>query len=151
MSSILPEPGPGQRGFAARCRTLLGLSPIVAAALTCVFVLGRGAPAAAQGVIATGSGRAGASVAALLALIGLVIAGVSLSRSGRHAGSGRDGAIAGVVLALVGSALAVLHLATSTGGIGTGNGRGGAIVALLLGSIGLVLSRRALVRSRRAG
>jgi hypothetical protein len=46
--------------------------------------------------------------------------------------------------------LAGLHLATSTGAVGTGNGRGGAIVALALGLVGVVLGRLALARSRRA-
>jgi hypothetical protein len=53
-----------------------------------------------------------------------------------------------LVLGLIGMVLAGLHLATSTGGIGTGNGRGGAIVALVLGLIGMVLGGLALARSR---
>ena len=54
-------------------------------------------------------------------------------------------------LGLIGMLLAALHLATSTGGIGTGNGRVGAIVALVLGLIGMVLGRLALARSHRTG
>ena len=108
-------------------------------------------PAAAQGVIATGSGRGGASVAALTALGGVAAGGLALARSAARpakARSGRDAAIVALVLALMGIALAALHLATSSGGIGTGNGRAGAIVALLLGGIGVVLGQRALVRTR---
>jgi len=108
------------------------------------------APAAAQGVIATGSGRAGASIAALTALGGVAAGGLALARSGARSPktrSGRDAAIVALVLALMGIALSALHLATSSGGIGTGNGRAGAIVALLLGGIGIVLGRRALVRT----
>ena len=100
-------------------------------------------PAAAQGVIATGSGRAGASVAAMVALIGVITGGRALARNGR------DGAIVALVMGLIGTFLAGLHLATSSGGIGTGNGRAGAIVGVVLGLIGMVLGRMALVRSSR--
>ena len=42
-------------------------------------------------------------------------------------------------------------MATSPGGIGTGNGLGGAIVAMVVGLIGMVLGGLALARSRRTG
>jgi hypothetical protein len=45
----------------------------------------------------------------------------------------------------------VLHLAGSTGGFGTGNGRAGAIVALVVGLIGMNLGGLGLARSRRTG
>ena len=127
---------------------------VVLVAITAAFtVLCLAAPATAQGVIATGSGRAGATVAALVALIGVVTGGLALARSAGRigTGNGRDGAIVALVLGLVGMALAALHLATSTGGIGTGNGRAGAIVGLVLGLIGIVLGRLALTRSGRTG
>jgi hypothetical protein len=44
-----------------------------------------------------------------------------------------------------------LALARSAGRIGTGSGRGGAIVALVVGLIGMVLGGLALTRSRRTG
>ncbi len=50
---------------------------------------------------------------------------------------------------MMGIALAGLHLATAHGAIGTGNGRAGAIVAVVLGMIGMLLGRSALVRSSR--
>jgi hypothetical protein len=56
-----------------------------------------------------------------------------------------------LVLGLIGMALAGLHLATTTGGFGTGSGRAGAVVALVLGLIGVVLGRLALAGSRRTG
>jgi hypothetical protein len=57
-----------------------------------------------------------------------------------------------LVLGPMGMALAVLHLATTSGAFyGSGNGRAGAIVALVLGLIGIVLGRLALGRSRRTG
>ena len=59
--------------------------------------LGLAAPAAAHGVIAAGSGRAGATVAGPVALIGVVIGGRALVRS-RGPGKGQDGAIVALVL-----------------------------------------------------
>ena len=112
------------------------------------------APAAAQGVIATGRGRAGATVALVVVLTGLITGGVALRRSARRTGigQGRDGAIVALVLGVVGMVLAGLHLATTTGAFyGAGNGRAGAILALVLGGIGLLLGRRALVRSSEMG
>src|SRR6266498_3718365 len=44
-----------------------------------------------------------------------------------------------------------LVVATSPGGIGTGNGLGGAIVAMVVELIGMVLGGLALARSRRTG
>lgn len=110
---------------------------------TVITVLLLAAPAAAQGVIATGSGRAGASIAALLALLGVLSGGLALRSVARR---GRDFGIVALVLGLVGAALALVHLATSSGGIGTGNGRAGAIVGVALGLIGVLLGRRALAR-----
>jgi hypothetical protein len=141
-----------QSRHAQRTRSLLRIARVaIATALLGGFCLA--APAAAQGVIATGSGRAGATVAGMVALIGVVTGGLALARSASRmgTGNGRDGAIVALVLGLVGMALAGLHLATSTGGIGTGNGRAGAIVALVLGLIGMVLGRLALARSSRTG
>lgn len=101
-------------------------------------------PVGAHGVIATGSGRAGATVAGIVALIGVVVGGLAARRA--DARIGRDGAIVALVSGLVGMVLGALHLATTTGGFGTGNGRAGAIVALVLGVIGMALGRKALGR-----
>ncbi len=119
-------------------RSLLGLA-------IASFLLWDAAPAAAQGVIATGSGRAGATVAGIVALLGVVAGGVAARRTDARAG--RDGAIAALVLGVVGMALGALHLATTVGGVGTGNGRAGAIVALVLGLIGMALGRSTLGRT----
>ncbi|MFJ3222177.1 DUF6223 family protein [Streptomyces sp. NPDC086783] len=48
-------------------------------------------------------------------------------------------------------ALAVLHLAASSGGFGTGNGRAGAVVALLLAPVALVLGGLVVRRTHRTG
>jgi hypothetical protein len=122
-------------------------SPIRFALTAVAFALA--APAAQAGVIATGSGRAGATVAALVALVGVVVGGLAVARPA--AARGRDGAIVALVVGLMGTLLAALHLATSTGAVGTGNGRGGAIVALVMGLTAVALGRLALSRSRRAG
>ncbi|WP_415924673.1 DUF6223 family protein [Streptomyces sp. MI02-7b] len=50
---------------------------------------------------------------------------------------------------LAGTVLAVPHRATSSDGPGTGDGLFGAIAAMPLGLIAIVLGRRALTRSRR--
>jgi hypothetical protein len=104
---------------------------------------------AAAPISVAGSGRLGAIVAAAVGLIGVIGGGLALARSGRPGtGAGRNGAVA-LVAGLTGMVLAGLHLATSTGGVGTGNGRAGALVALVVGLIGVVLGGLALVRSRR--
>ena len=136
-------------------RSLIRVVPIAAAALLGGF--GLVAPAAAHvsvaaGAIGFGPGRAVASLAAVVGLIGVVMGGLALARSAGRVGTanGRTGAVA-LVLGLIGMVIAGLHLATSTGGIGTGHGRGGAIVAVVLGPIGMVLGGLALARSRRTG
>ncbi|HZR82908.1 MAG TPA: DUF6223 family protein [Candidatus Binatia bacterium] len=123
-----------------------------AAASAALLGVALATPAAAQGVIATGSGRAGAQVAALVALIGVITGGLALRAArGGGATNARDRAIVALVLGVMGMLLGVLHFATTTGGFGTGNGRAGAIVAAVLGLIGLLLGRLALARSGRTG
>jgi hypothetical protein len=102
------------------------------------------------GIVGPDSGRAGGSLAAIVALIGAVIGGLALVRSGRI-GSGTQGATVALAVGPIGMILAAVHLATNTGAIGTGSGRAGAIVALVLGLIGVVLGGLALTRSRRTG
>ena len=136
-----------------RTRSLLRVA-IAASASVLLGGLGLAAPAAAQGVIGTGSGRAGAVVAWAVALVGVVAGGLARARAAGRigAGNGRDGAIVALVLGLVGAGLAGLHLATTTGAFyGAGNGRAGAIVALVLGLTGMALGRSALPRSSRSG
>jgi hypothetical protein len=107
-------------------------------------------PAAAS-IYAMSSGRLGATVAAVLGLIGVVIGGLALARpAGRFGtGSGRLGAVVALAAGLIAMALGGLVVATSDGGIGTGNGLGGAIVALVVGLIAMVLGGLALAHSRR--
>ncbi|GAA4526637.1 DUF6223 family protein [Nonomuraea ferruginea] len=94
--------------------------------------------------------RVWASVAALVALGGVVIGWLAL-RSVRRAGSGgRRRAIAALVAGLVGGLNGAVKLAVADGGLGTGNGVFGAAMALALGLAGAALGGLALARSRRA-
>ena len=103
---------------------------------------------AVQGLTAR---RLWATVAALLALLGVVIGGLALARAGRGFGpaSGRLGGIVALVAGLIAVANGWLNLAIATGGPGTGNGVVGAAGALVLGLIALPLGGLALARSRR--
>ncbi|MBB5959823.1 hypothetical protein FHS29_006444 [Saccharothrix tamanrassetensis] len=107
----------------------------------------------AAGVLTMSAGRLGATTAAVLGLIGVVVGGLALARptSRVGTGSGRLGAVVALAAGLVGMALGGLVVATSDSGIGTGNGRGGAYVALVVGLVGVVLGGLALARSRRTG
>ena len=109
-------------------------------------------PAAAHTLAAAGygitPGRAAALLPVVVGLISVVIGGLAL-RYVRRIGSGQRGPILALVVGLVGIVLSVLHLARSTGGIGTGSGKLGAIVALVLGVFGTVLGWMALTRSKR--
>ena len=115
-------------------------TPSISVALAVWFAA---APTAHAGVVGTGGGRAGAIVAGLVALAGAVAGLLALFRP-----AGRDAAIVSLVTGLLGTALAVLHLATSSGGVGTGNGRAGAIVAVVLGVGAMALGWKALAGRR---
>jgi len=119
---------------------------VAGAAAALLMEVALAAPAAAQGVLGTGSGRTGATVALIVAGIGVVTGALALSRSAAR--NARDLAIAALVLGTIGVGLAGLHLATTTGGFyGTGNGRGGAVLGVVLGLIGMVLGRLARART----
>lgn len=94
-----------------------------------------------------------ASLAAVVALIGVVIGGLALTRSAGRVGTGngRRGAIVALVLAPIGAATGGLVVATADGGLGTGNGLGGGIVAMIVGAVGMTLGVLALTRARRTG
>jgi hypothetical protein len=54
--------------------------------------------------------------------------------------------LTGLISAVIGG----LHAANSAGGFGTGNGLAGAIVAIVLGLIGMSIGTLAVARSRRS-
>ena len=92
------------------------------------------------------SGRLVATLAALVALIGAVVGGLSLARPAGPFGTtlGRLGSIvAGLIGVVIGGIVVV-----TTVGFGTGGGRAGGIVALVLGLLGVALGGMAMVRSR---
>lgn len=96
--------------------------------------------------------RIWASVAALVALIGVVIGGLALARSRRRIGNGgRRGAVLATAAGLTAMVNGVVNLAVADGGLGTGNGVAGGALALVLGLVGAVLGGLVLTRSRRAG
>ncbi|MGW2562135.1 DUF6223 family protein [Streptomyces sp. NPDC001514] len=135
-----------RRVLAVAGAALLGVFLLAAPAVAHVSVQ----PAAAS-VYTMSAGRLGASVAAVLGLIGVVIGGLALARPAGRFGtdSGRLGAIVALAAGLIGMVIGGLVVATSDGGIGTGNGLGGAIVALVVGLIAMVLGGLALARFRR--
>ena len=83
------------------------------------------------------AGRARALVGGVFGLASLIV-GLRAKRSGRLWG------IIALMLGIMAVILSVIHLANLTGGFGTGGGKAGAIVALVLGLIGCILSGRAL-------
>lgn len=93
-----------------------------------------------------------ATTAAVLALVGVVIGGLSLVRAGRtDTGSERKGAITALVAGLIAAVVGGLVLVTADGGPGTGNGVLGAGVAIVLGLIAMAIGGRVLAQSRRTG
>lgn len=95
--------------------------------------------------------RLWATMAAVLALVGVVIGGLALARSvGRiGSGNGRRGAIVTLVAGLIAVVNGGLLLAIANGGPGTGNGVVGAAGALVLGLIAMAEGGLVLARSRR--
>jgi hypothetical protein len=94
--------------------------------------------------------RVWASVAVLVALFGVVVGGLALSRSRRGTGNGgRTAAIVALVAGLIGIINGAANLAVADGGLGTGNGVAGGAFALILGLVGAVPGWRTLTRSRR--
>lgn len=92
------------------------------------------------------SGRLLGGVAALVALAGVVVAGVALARAGRI---GTRGSITGLVAGLVGMAVGGLVVAGAEGGPGTGGGIVGGFAALAIGLVAAVLGWLGLARARR--
>ncbi|MFD6882798.1 DUF6223 family protein [Rhodococcus sp. NPDC060084] len=97
-----------------------------------------------------GVGRAVPTTAAVLALIGVVAGAVALRRSRR---SGTHLGLSWIVVALATGAIGVIvggmHGANAAGGPNTGNGAVGALFAVVLGVIAVVLGGLSLARYRR--
>lgn len=113
--------------------------------LLCLALPAAAAPASVAALSLTPR-RAGASVASLVGLAGLVCGAVALAR--RQARPGKLRAVA-LGAGLVSATLGVLVIATTRGGFGTGQGLAGGIVALALGLLSVALALRARRRPRR--
>ena len=94
--------------------------------------------------------RLWATMSALLAVAGVVIAGLALARPSSRFGSasGRHGAIGSLAAGLIALVNGGLNLAVANGGPGTGNGVVGAAAAIALGLIAVTLGGLAMFRSR---
>ena len=97
--------------------------------------------------------RLWATIAAVLALVGVVIGGLALARSaGRSAaGNGRMRAIMALSAGLIAAVNGGLNLAIAKGGPGSGNGVIGGAGAFVLGLVAMVLGGLTLARRRRTG
>jgi hypothetical protein len=95
------------------------------------------------------TGRLVGTVAALVALTGVIIGGLALARSGGPVGNGRRGAIVALTAGPTGMIIGGFVVATADGGPGTGHGIVGGFAALVIGLIATVLGWLALTHSRR--
>jgi hypothetical protein len=87
------------------------------------------------------AGRIAASAAVVVGLAGAIISARAVVKRRR--------AMAALVMSAIALAIGALVAVTAPGGLGTGHGFGGAVVAVVVGSIGSVLGVVALRRSRR--
>jgi Family of unknown function (DUF6223) len=94
--------------------------------------------------------RLWATASALLALVGVVIGGLALGRSGGRFGTRRFVAKVALSAGLIAVINGGLNLAVSNGGPGAGNGVVGAAAAFVLGLIALALGGVSLARCHRA-
>jgi hypothetical protein len=104
-------------------------------------------PAAADAYALT-PGRLVGSVAALVALAGVIVGVLALAR--RAGNGGRRAAGAALVSGLIGIAAGAIVVAAAQGGPGTGYGIVGGYVAMVIGLIATGLGGLAMTRTRRA-
>ncbi|OAH12473.1 DUF6223 family protein [Streptomyces jeddahensis] len=107
----------------------------------------------AASVYTVSVGRVGASLSALVGLLGAVGGGLALAHPTRQGHivtwARRNGAVTALAAGLIAMAVGGKVAATADGGLGTGNGLGGAYFAMLLGLIAVTLGWLASSRSRR--
>jgi glucan phosphoethanolaminetransferase (alkaline phosphatase superfamily) len=106
--------------------------------------------AESEGTYVTGltPARAKSLIGVASGLLSLIIGWKTRARANENTTGQRSWPTAALVLGLVAMLLSIVHLTNNTGGFGTGGGKAGAIVALILGLAGAVISGLAL-RSRR--
>ena len=129
----------------------LAAAALFAGLVHAVLVAAHVSEPAATTVHGLTSRRLWATMAAVLALAGVVIGGLALARPASRFGtaSGPLGAIVALVAGLMAVVNGGLNLAVANGGPGTGNGVVGGAAAFVLGLIALALSGLALARWRR--
>jgi hypothetical protein len=110
---------------------------------TTLFWLSQFEVAYAQGVGIT-SGRLNSLIGVVAGLVSVIIGWQALRSVSNNSKS-----VVSIAIGLVGVILSLVHLAGATGDFGTGSGRLGAIVAMVLALIGIVLGGFALAKSRR--
>jgi Family of unknown function (DUF6223) len=129
----------------------LAAAALFAGLVHAVLVSAHVSEPAATTVYGLTSRRLWATTGAVLALVGLLIGGLALTRPASRFGtaSGRLGAIVALVAGLIAVVNGGLNLAIANGGPGTGNGVVGGAAAFVLGLIALAIGRLALARCRR--
>jgi len=104
---------------------------------------------AAADTYALTSGRLVASLAALVALAGVIVGGIALARARRDATrGGRRASVVSLASGLAGVLAGGLVVAAADGGPGSGSGIVGGFVALVLGLAAVVLGGLARARVR---
>ena len=96
--------------------------------------------------LSLGTGRTLPTVAAVVALIGVVAGGFALARPATFAIARPLALVCGLMSLCVGG----LHAAYSAGSFGTGNGLAGAVVAIVLGVVAISLGAFSFMGSRTA-
>ena len=116
-----------------------------------VLVAGHVSEPAASTVYGLTTRRLWATSAALMALLGVAVGGLALTRRVSRFGTAsvRHAAILGLVLGLIAAVNGLLNVAIANGGPGTGNGVVGGAAAFVLGLIGVAIGGLALTRSGR--
>jgi len=116
-----------------------------------VLVVGHVSEPAASTVYGLTTRRLWATSADLMALLGVTVGGLALTRRASRFGTAsvRHAAILGLVLGLIAAVNGGLNVAMANGGPGTGNGVVGGAAAFVLGLIGVAIGGLALTRSDR--
>lgn len=96
--------------------------------------------------VTLGAGRTLPTVAAVVGLVAVIAGGIALVRRSW----GKYGRLAAIILGSIALVVGGLHASYAAGGVGTGNGLAGAVVAIALGAVGILLGVLAFVRASRA-
>jgi hypothetical protein len=141
-----------KRTFTLILATLAAVA-LIAGLMHAVLVVAHVSEPAATTVYGPTPRRLWATSAAVLALVGVVIGGLTLARPASRFGaaSRRLGISAALVAGLIAVLNGGLNLAIANGGPGTGNGVVGGAGALVLGLIAIAVGGLALARSRSIG